>query len=498
MKNYILQFAITLLGFGTMVSCTDNDYAELNKGNNELALTAGSSNVVLNETDHSNDALELSWTTGTNYGTGNKIYYTLELAKAGTQFAHSYVALKNVTQEYSWKKTVEELNTILHDNLGIQGADNVSLEARVTATIDGNEEKQVATTSFQVTTYVPVTSTLYLIGDATPNGWSADDATVLTKKDSGIFTWTGKLKAGSFKFITTLGSFLPSYGKGTDGNLTLRATEDQPDGQFTIENEHYYIVNVNLLTGVLTLTETESIKPDFDQLYFVGNPTGWAFVQMAQDPLDSFLFRYGRYFDTGKGGEFKFGTGDGAWDNMYKATVGDASYTSTAMQFVKGYDPDNKWNLKDEECGKAYKICVDIRSGKERMLMSPFTPYAMIYMVGDAAPGGWTIGDATPLVVTTDPYVFTWEGKLNTGELKFTCDKKSDWNGAWFMPVENSKVPTGKTEQMLFIDKSSDAFAAQYLDILVGSVDFKWKIQASGNYKITLNQLEETVKIEKV
>ena len=49
---------------------------------------------------------------------------------------------------------------------------------------------------------------------------------------------------------------------------------------------------------------------------------------------------------------------------------------------VNRFDPDNKWVLKDAECGKAYKICVDIRAGKERMIMSEFIPYEMIYMVG--------------------------------------------------------------------------------------------------------------------
>lgn len=49
---------------------------------------------------------------------------------------------------------------------------------------------------------------------------------------------------------------------------------------------------------------------------------------------------------------------------MYKAKNADAAYTDTEMVFVKGFDPDNKWVLKDAECGKAYKICVDIRAGK--------------------------------------------------------------------------------------------------------------------------------------
>ena len=428
MKKYISHLVFALLGCAALSACVDDDYMELDKGQNELVLTASKTEVVLNEQAHADDALELSWTTGTNYGTGNKISYTLELTKTGSDFADSYVAVENAVQEYSWKKSVEELNDILRNHFGATAGENISLEARLTATVTERDEKQVSTTAFSVTAYKPLTSTLYLIGSATPGGWSADDATEMTRKDNGIFTWTGRLVAGEFKFITTLGSFLPSYNKGTDGLLVLRSSDDQPDEPFVVEEDHNYIVEANLFTGVLTLTQTETLAPAYDQLYFVGNATDWGFVKMKQDVLDPYLFRFGKFFEVGKGGEFKFGTSDGSWENMYKAKNADAAYTDTEVVFVKGFDPDNKWVLKDGECGKAYKICMDIRSGKERMMMSEFTPYEMIYMVGDATPAGWTIGDATPMQTTDNPYVFTWKGTLNAGELKFTCDKQEDSN----------------------------------------------------------------------
>ena len=363
MKKYISHLVFALLGCAALSACVDDDYMELDKGQNELVLTASKTEVVLNEQAHADDALELSWTTGTNYGTGNKISYTLELTKTGSDFADSYVAVENAVQEYSWKKSVEELNDILRNHFGATAGENISLEARLTATVTERDEKQVSTTAFSVTAYKPLTSTLYLIGSATPGGWSADDATEMTRKDNGIFTWTGRLVAGEFKFITTLGSFLPSYNKGTDGLLVLRSSDDQPDEPFVVEEDHNYIVEANLFTGVLTLTQTETLAPAYDQLYFVGNATDWGFVKMKQDVLDPYLFRFGKFFEVGKGGEFKFGTSDGSWENMYKAKNADAAYTDTEVVFVKGFDPDNKWVLKDGECGKAYKICMDIRSG---------------------------------------------------------------------------------------------------------------------------------------
>ena len=55
----------------------------------------------------------------------------------------------------------------------------------------------------------------------------------MERTDNGQFTWTGKLTAGSFKFITTLGDFLPSYNRDASAEealkLTYRTSGDQPD-----------------------------------------------------------------------------------------------------------------------------------------------------------------------------------------------------------------------------------------------------------------------------
>lgn len=499
MKKYIIPFLI--FAVASLTSCLDDQYMELDKGDNVLALATSDSVVVLNESSHSSDALELTWTTGTNYGTGNKILYTLELAKAGTGFASPYVAVNSEARVYSWTQTVEELNNLVRDEFNAQPGKETVLEARVTATVAGMDDESLKQTdelgAISVTAYEPVTSTLYLIGDATPNSWSADDATEMTRTDNGIFTWTGHLVPGEFKMITTLGQFLPSYNNSGDGStLFYRTSDDEEDGKFVIVKDTFYKVDANLLDMTLTVTETVgTLPPAFENLYLIGDCTGWGFVQMASDPLDPYLFRHGRVFDAV--GEFKFGTTDGSWENNYKAVEEAASITDTRMMFVSGFDPDYKWKLKDNEINKAYKICVDIRDGNERMMMTEFTPYEMIYLVGDATPGGWSLDIATPMNATDDPYVFTWEGNMNAGELKFTCDKKSDWNGAWFMASEENKAPTGEVEQMLFIDKSSDACKAQYLDTAISDVDLKWKLPEAGYYTITLNQLEETITIVK-
>ena len=250
MKKYIYQLLCSLFIGGTMVACAE-DYMETDKGHDTLTLSVNQQELVLNEKNHSQEALALSWTTGTNYGSDNRISYTLELAEAGTDFANAY-SVDLGTGTYQWTKKVEELNQFLNTQLGIGYAVKAELEARITAVVAGMEDqKQSATAAFTVTTYQPVTTTLYLIGDATPKGWSADEATAMERTDNGQFTWTGKLTAGSFKFITTLGDFLPSYNRDASAGealkLTYRTSGDQPDEPFTMSEEGTYIVKVDLL-----------------------------------------------------------------------------------------------------------------------------------------------------------------------------------------------------------------------------------------------------------
>ena len=476
-----------------LTSCIDNNYMELDKGSNELTLKSDVTEIVMQETNYSATAINLEWSTGHNFKTGNKIYYTLEIAPSGSEFSESYIAVDNETQVYQWSKTVEELNDIIRNNFG---KSSQTYQARVRASVPDCDEIQEAFVEFSASTYEPVTKTLYIIGDAAPNGWSADNAAEMTRTSNGVFTWQGNMREGNFKFITTLGQFLPSYNKGTDGKLVYRNSDDDPDEQFHIDEAYTYKIDVNLLTGMISWGKSEAETPAYDNLYLVGNMTGWSFEAMQKDLIDPFLFRMGRYFD--QGGEFKFGTSNGNWENMLKATVSNASITDTSMEFVSGFDPDNKWFMKDEEAAKAYKICIDIRKGKERMMMREFVPYECIYLIGNACSAGWDLSNAIPMNAdASNPYILTWEGGLSVGELKFTCDKKSDWNGAWFLPDKGNKNPTGEQERLLFVDKSDDWFKSQYLEVGIGDIDQKWQIPSAGTYSITLDQLNETIIIVK-
>ena len=71
-------------------------------------------------------------------------------------------------------------------------------------------------------------------------------------------------------------------------------------------------------------------------------------------------------------------------------------------------------------------------------------------MIGSATDAGWDINNPITMAVdNSNPNVFTWEGDLKAGELKFSCDKKSDWGGDWFLATKADKAPAGVEEPMI-------------------------------------------------
>jgi starch-binding outer membrane protein SusE/F len=472
-----ITFLFVVLG---LLSCK-KELDQIVKADDVLRISATSTDVVLKQKFQNNTAVEFTWTTGFNGGTNAAIYYTLELDKKGNQFAspHSVYLGKAA---YSQKFTVKELNDILLKVLKFKTGATNEIEARVKAkTASDLVQDQVSETiSVKVTTYKAVSETLYLIGEAGPNGWDNTKASVLTAdaNDPTQFTYQGNLKKGSFKFITKLGEWLPSYNKGADQNtLLLRTDFGQPDEQFTIEDAGLYKVVVNL--AELTISVEKQAGPAYARIWIVGDatPNGWNIDnpnEMRVDPSDPFIFTY---HEVLKAGEFKFPTSTGNWGaDFYMPLANYQDLNNAGVQLVKGGSPDYKWKITTPG---AYKITLNIR--EMTISIKPFTPYEKLWMVGDATPNGWNIDNPNPMVKdATNPYVFTYEGALKAGEFKIPT-ATGNWGTDYFMPP--------------VAGQGTDGTVAKF--ITGGNPDNKWKITQDGNYKITLNQLYETIVIER-
>ena len=486
MRYFKFSSLFVLFSFVFFAACNDNEM-ELNKGNDVLTLSKSTDVVDLNPKNPNVEAITFKWTSGSNFGTGSFISYVFQMNMDSTDWS-SGVNIDMGRQIYSKTYTVNEMNRVLLEDLALSPGQTVTLAVRVIAQVANQEElEQVSEIiTFQATAYKPYSQTLYILGSASPNGWSADQATPMNpiSGEAGGFVWIGQLNTGEFKFITNLGSFLPSYNKGeTENQLLFRESDNQPDDKFTINKGGRYKVQINILDLTITITLMDG-GVRFTNIYFVGSFNNWSFEPMIQDAVNPNVFKLGREMNWNGGGDFKFGSVSGSWDKMIHPTIANAPYTHTQVMFDD--TGDYKWVLTQAECNKPYKMILDVTEGSEKFTMKPFVPYTSIWMVGSATPNGWDLGNSTALIpVEGNPYKFTWTGILNSGELKFSLDRKSDWSGAWFLASEGGLVPNGNEQQMIF-SLSGD-----------GGKDNKWQINDAGSYKIELDQLKELVKITK-
>ncbi len=490
MKN-ILKISFTIAA-GILLVCCNKSEIEYDKGSTPLQLSASKDDVVLNVHNPNGDALELTWTRGSNNGTNAAIDYLLEMDVAENNFAGDgyYTNEDGLTNSTRCVYTNSSLNSILLDELSLTPGQSVRMVARVTAFVrDDTVEDQIATFQFTATPYQPVSATLFMIGEATPGGWSLDAATEMTPIQglAGTFTWTGKLKAGEYKFVVSKDDWLPSYNLDPDSedgfDLIYRTADNGvADTPFVMATEAFYRVTVSLVD--LTLILSEIAGPDFDAIYLEGDFAGGSRIQLTQNPGNLFQFSYDGMFTWNGSGKIWFSTEPAG---SLRPLSDGASISTTAFTTTGG---DNTWVMTESQANNRYKIVVDITVGGESVTFTPFTPFTELYMVGNATAAGWSIADAVPMTVTGNTY--SWEGTLTAGEMKITCDKNESWSGAWIMPPTGGLVPPGDTTplQAILYDMPNDPSAA--------GVDNKWVFETAGTYRITGNQLTETIVIELV
>lgn len=103
-------------------------------------------------------------------------------------------------------------------------------------------------------------------------------------------------------------------------------------------------------------------------------------------------------------------------------------------------------------CGKSpqageYTVTVDT---EQRTILFTLERrfYTSLAMVGPATPGDWAITEATPL--TRSGRVFTWEGDLKVGTLRFACDPDGTWETDQYIASERDKpVVPGVSEELV-------------------------------------------------
>lgn len=476
-KNLIIPCAIVaLLSFG----CEEKIITD--KGETALELKASSDSVACDQRASSSEALQLTWTSGTNAGTGAAISYLFEMDLKGNDFQGGMKFDIGKTDSRVISFTHKELtDTLLYFFPDIPLETYSEFEARVTATVASPDvPTQVSPViTLKIAPYKWRILTIYLIGDAAPNGWDNQLATAMTADydNMSLFTWEGVLKKGELKFITQLGSWLPCYVRDENdpGKMVFRENEeDYPDNKWNIESAGIYRIEMNTEALTIQFSKTGDVEEE-KHLYMVGDatPGGWdsnLATELTEDENNA-----GRYSWQGalNAGELKFITELGSFLPCYVRDENDPG----KMVFRENEEdcPDYKWEITS---AGNYHIELDINNLTISItLLGETGKYEHIWMIGDATPGGWSWDKVTEMAKNPDnPNEFSYDGYLSAGEIKFPLEINHDWSGQFILAPEANCAPTENGTY-----------------VVGNQPDNKWKITEAGNYRIVINAADETI-----
>ena len=458
LKNKSLK---TILGISALLMAFFSCQQELPSNIKEvgtLVLTASKTSVTLDQKFMNKEALALTWTTGTNGGTGASISYLLQIDKKGNNFSKAFnmdMGKGIYTKSIMTGQLNDSLLTRWNCNVGIAAELEVRIVSTVYSTIQQSETSSAVAIS--VTPYQPVSKTLYLFGTASPKGTDLNNAFRLTAQtEPGVFAYQGNLSAGTLKFITTLGQILPSYNQGVDVTKIVKRTDvAQADNLFTVSVAGVYRVELNLLDMTASIVKIN--LPAYGEVYLAGTsaPNGTDYskaTKLTQSSTDPFVFTYQGVL---KAGSFKFPVNKNADGNqdMFMRTDDTHFYVHQG-----GSVGDDQWTITKKGY---YNITLN-------QLDNTLTIYReKLYMVGDATPKGWDITKAFLLTEdATDGCIFNYTGPMTVGEFKFPVNQNSDWNQDTYM-------------------RTDDTHIFRHIGGTAG--DSKWNINVAGNYAISVN-----------
>ncbi len=354
------------------------------------------------------------------------------------------------------------------------------------------------------------TSTLYLVGDATPTGWSIDSPTAMaaSEADPLVFDWEGNLMCGELKLCLTTGSwdaaFIRPVTAGTEigtadiDNAEFKMHAGDPDDKWNVTAEGVYHLTFNLREWTMS-TRYVSAPPApvkdpivTDVLYIIGEaaPCGWNIDSpTALTKVSDYVFRYEGALNSG---ELKACMATGSWDvSFIRPASNGLTISKTGVEspdFVFTAAPDNKWVVTDAgmytlEFNLSEWTISATYNGEIEVDTDPIET-STLFMIGDATPGGWSMDDATEFSVdASNKYIFTWEGELVPGSFKLCLERDGTFSCPFIRPSSAN------------VEVSKSGVAASDF-VYTTNPDDQWKVVDAGRYLLTFDLEHRTVKAE--
>ena len=345
---------------------------------------------------------------------------------------------------------------------------------------------------------------IYIIGDGTfYNAWdsglmtsdpaynAADPAnsewtSKFTKGENGVWTWTGVLAAGTYKFPWSTDIVKNFFGV-ENGALIYYAEEKSgydPKLGIDIPGRYSITIDINKLTFELQQMEAFPIP---ENLYLFGDGTG---AGWGIDHGEKMVKRPDLKFDGNADGDgvFYMVTRLGAVSEDQGFKFLD---THTGSDFNAGYQfswglskiwkggSDRKYNAVRES--GMYSIKVDTKYWNYEVTKMTGDNPAGIYIYGNATEDGWDLGkvaaDDMQKLSTADGITYTWTGDLLAGRFKFAFGGMYlGEDGTPALSFDNGFLVTGNDS-----DGWKVAVRTDMMD------DTQYPVTEAGNYTVTVN-----------
>jgi hypothetical protein len=453
-----------------VVQVTITPYSDPSKLTTENTSVAGTSGT---SSEHSNT---FSWSKSFP-GYAGTVTYIIQYDSAGKNFASPQtIAGYGGTSIYSAALNQGDMNTTALTS-GIAVGSTGTVEYRVKATTASGSIAYSNAVTVDVTTFSPVPANLYIVGDATPGGWNNPvplPSQQFTKVDDYRFSIRLGLTGGkSYLFLPVNGDWGHKYG-GVGANNTNNPDGDdfKPEGGDlrAPASSGVYDIVVDFQTNKFTVTPV-SVPTN---LYIVGDATAGGWNNPVPVPSQQFTkidaYTFAIVINLTAGKSYLFLPVNGDWSHKYG---GSTDGNSAATLLADGAVPGS--NTPAPGADGQYLIVVNFATNTYRVVLYS----GNLYMVGDATPGGWNNPVPLPSQQLTETSLGVFE--LN---LALTADKSFLFlpvNGDWGHKFGG--VGANNTNNV-----TGDLIRPEGGDLKAPA--------ASGNYKITVNFINMSYKIE--
>ena len=334
---------------------------------------------------------------------------------------------------------------------------------------------------FSISSYAQDYSQLYLVGAATSAAWDNNAAIPmnLVAGSDAVYSWTGNLNTGDFKFINVRGSWT-----SISTNVTITPVPGQtyplvynPTSDFKFTNStagiYTLVVDMKKLTMSFAIVVIQTI-PD---IWAVGTALPGGKVKMIVDQIGTpNQFKYMGQLIAG--GTLKFITTEteGTQTKYFVPSTANKELVGLSYSKLVSDASNAGWSVANSS--NMYKIKLDLVSNTATAEI--YKPWTALYIAGNATTAVWDPAKAIALVQDPQtPYIFTYEGDLKIAggdQFKF-IGQKTGWN-------PNSLHPTVSNDPII-----------GFMDLMINIGDNKWTISSEqqGKYLIKVDLFHETI-----